>query len=473
MNNSAEIKQMPKIFREYKVQSINLMQNYEHNSRTHSEDQIQEVVNSINRYGYTNPILVDENNVIIAGHCRIEGAKRVGMTEIPTIIIDGLSDVEKAELVICDNKLALNAGWDFNILADQITFIRDNGGDVYATGFNAEEIATFMPDKVDQFNIENDRVKLTDKFLVPPFSVLDARQGYWQERKNAWLKMGIKSEIGRGDNLLNYSNADGLTSGNKYGKCLETGIGEKYGRDEMNATSIFDPVLCELSYLWFSAPGAVVLDPFAGGSVRGIVAAKLKRQYIGIDLRPEQIEANRAQIDLLNEDDVVPVWHIGDSRNIQKITTGVKADLIFTCPPYADLEVYSDDPKDLSTLKYDDFIMQYKAIINNTCTILNENRFAVIVVGDIRDKKGIYRNFVSHTIDAFIEAGLSYYNEAILVTMVGSLPIRATKQFLSGRKLGKTHQNVLVFIKGDPKKATEECGLITIEDINQVGNAAE
>lgn len=157
MSNSPEFAQLHKKIRVYKIQSIDLMQNYAQNSRTHSEEQIDEVVNSIHRYGYTNPILVDENNVIIAGHCRLIGAKRAGMTEIPTIVIDGLSDVEKAELVIADNKLALNAGWNFDILADQITFIRDNGGSVEATGFHADEL-TFMADEVPPFLGDEDDV---------------------------------------------------------------------------------------------------------------------------------------------------------------------------------------------------------------------------------------------------------------------------------------------------------------------------
>jgi DNA modification methylase len=91
-----------------------------------------------------------------------------------------------------------------------------------------------------------------------------------------------------------------------FGKCLETGIGAKYGREELTGTSIFDPVLCELAYSWFSPKGGIVLDPFAGGSVRGIVASKLGRQYIGVDLRAEQVAANRKQGDELCDNDATP-----------------------------------------------------------------------------------------------------------------------------------------------------------------------
>lgn len=229
-----------------------------------------------------------------------------------------------------------------------------------------------------------------------------------------------------------------------------------------SGTSIFDPVLCELSYTWFCPTGGVVLDPFAGGSVRGIVASKLGRQYVGVELREEQVSANRVQADIIC-DDPMPVWHTADSRNIDRTCGDVEADFVFSCPPYADLEVYSDNPKDLSTLKYDDFRDAYFEIIKKSCSRLKDNRFACFVVGDVRDKKGNYRNFVGDTVEAFRAAGLNYYNEAVLVTSIGSLAIRAGRIFSSGRKLGKTHQNVLVFVKGSGKKATEACGPVEVK----------
>lgn len=215
-------------------------------------------------------------------------------------------------------------------------------------------------------------------------------------------------------------------------------------------------MLCELVYRWFCPTAGTVLDPFAGGSVRGIVASHIGLQYIGIDLRPEQVEANRAQGGIAK--DPQPVWIAGDSRNIKTLCGDVSADLVFSCPPYADLERYSDDPNDLSTLDYPAFMEAYRAIIAACCAMLKPNRFACFVVGDIRDKKGFYRGFVSDTARAFEDAGMRLYNEAILVTAVGSLPIRVGKQFSGGRKLGKTHQNVLVFYNGDPKRIKDDFG---------------
>jgi len=226
-------------------------------------------------------------------------------------------------------------------------------------------------------------------------------------------------------------------------------------------TSVFDPVLCELAYRWFSPMGGVVLDPFAGGSVRGIVAAKCGREYVGVDLSEAQIQANEEQAATITPDNK-PRWIVGDSRDIAELVPG-EYDLVFTCPPYADLEVYSDDPRDLSTMEYLIFLDVYREIIAASVAMLKEDRFAVIVVGDVRDKGGMYRGFPAATIHAFEDAGAKLYNEAVLITAVGSLPIRVGRQFSAGRKLGKTHQNVLVFVKGDPRKATEACGAVTVD----------
>jgi hypothetical protein len=217
-----------------------------------------------------------------------------------------------------------------------------------------------------------------------------------------------------------------------------------------SGTSIFDPVLCELAYRWFCPAGGSILDPFAGGSVRGIVAAKLGHAYTGLDLRPEQVAANEAQAAEITPDNP-PRWITGDSLDIATLAPG-RYDLVFSCPPNADLERYSDDPRDLSTMDYAAFVAAYRRIIAASVGMLAPNRFAVFVVGDIRDKRGFYRNFPGDTVAAFEAAGATLYNEAILVTAVGSLPIRVGKQFEGGRKLGKTHQNVLVFFNGDPKQ---------------------
>ena len=274
--------------------------------------------------------------------------------------------------------------------------------------------------------------------------------------------------VGGGGGGMSKTNVRPGGGGNEAGRVLNekyTG-GDAWGSsgEGSSGTSIFDPVLCELSYRWFCPHGGLILDPFAGGSVRGIVASKLGRRYFGCELRAEQVEANRDQSARICEEPL-PVWHCGDSRDIVSHAAGVEADFLFSCPPYADLEVYSDDPKDLSTLAYEDFREAYFQIVAESAKLLKNDRFACFVIGEVRGKNGNYYGFVPDTIEAFRRAGMAFYNEAILVTSVGSLPIRAGRQFDAARKFGKTHQNVLVFIKGNAKRATEAIGPVEFGEI--------
>jgi DNA methylase len=173
-------------------------------------------------------------------------------------------------------------------------------------------------------------------------------------------------------------------------------------------TSIFDPVLCELAYRWFCPPGGLVLDPFAGGSVRGIVASKCGRRYIGVDLSERQVGANREQAWVICDGGEIPVWVCGDAANL---AAGVDcaADFVFSCPPYGDLEVYSDNPADLSTMAPEAFMAAYWQIIAAAIGKLKKDRFACFVVGDYRDKQGFYRNFPGETVAAFAAAGAGLY----------------------------------------------------------------
>jgi Fe-S-cluster containining protein len=557
---------------------------------------------------------------------------------------------------------------------------------------------------------------LSKRFGLPPFTVLNAREGTWQARKRAWVGLGIQSEIGRGGNLLELSDSceeyrqregdysgppvepgghagqntayrpvgqGGLTAPKerKHTASLKGGLTfgltmtpyaeqhrkpvkahkrvqgpsqpglvhhltcqayRKRGQEVSAAdcgTSIFDPVLCELMYRWFCPPGGTVLDPFAGGSVRGIVAGMLGRRYWGCDLSEAQVKANRQQardildakpgadgcvevrisaasarlkfngcdpdyirdvchasccrsasapggalvtvhpseeLKILNRGEQVkehmivprdgrcpfqgkkdnlcklhgtgdkpfgcvaspftlnrngtlivrnrykslkcyddgrrqpayvafrasldllfgadesaricrhldaaggdvtarmpvtnyrilvdndaakrgeggPVqWVCGDSAD--ELPGAPEADMIFSCPPYGDLEQYSRDPRDLSNMKHEDFRACYWDIIAKAAERLKPDRFAAFVVGDFRGPDGAYRDFPADTTRAFRRAGLALYNQAVLITAVGSLSIRVARQFEKSRKLGMTHQQVLVYVKGDPRRATE------------------
>ena len=475
---------------------------YANNARTHSEGQIEQIAAAIREWGWTIPVLADEAGGVIAGHGRIAAARRLGIVEVPVLVARGWTDAQKRAYVIADNKLALNAGWDDALLTAEMEALKGEGFDLQTIGFSADELAGLFG---TNSNGAASTTSLAERFLVPPFSLLNAREGWWQDRKRAWIALGIKSELGRGAMALMGSEhvaGDGLNycrdraapggSARPVADYSNRERGDGAGRpvygtegnaSEQSGTSIFDPVLCEIAYRWFCPAGGLVLDPFAGGSVRGIVAGKLGRRYLGADLRPEQIEANRTQgraildaacgrldplpgiLDAYPAESVAapapPVaWICSDSRSVD--WDGAAADFVFTSPPYADLEVYSDNPADLSTMQYPDFLAAYREIVARACAQLQPDRFACVVVGEVRDAAGNYRDFIGDTVQAFRDAGLAFYNEAILLTAVGSLPIRAAKQFSGSRKLGKTHQNVLVFVKGDARAATAACGPVDV-----------
>lgn len=361
---------------------------------------------------------------------------------------------------------------------------------------------------------------------VPPFSVLDGRAGYWQRRKAEWLALGIQSELGRGDGILwgsaelqsgdprqvrdhsyyqklrRQQEAAGVAaeleaarprSSRKGATATSTKLLERHWparlRREQDltagnltgagplpewatngyahvapGTSIFDPVLCELAYRWFSpGPGSSILDPFAGGSVRGIVASILGRDYTGVDLQERQVEANRAQGEALVPERP-PRWIVGDSRELGELLPAEERfDLVFSCPPYYDLEVYSEDPLDLSTAPtYAAFLEGYEAIIEASLARLREDRFAVFVVGELRDKRGLQLGFVADTIRLFRDHGAALYNEAVFLQPPGTLPLRVRRQMDVARKLGRAHQAFLVFWKGakgpkwEPVMGTED-----------------
>lgn len=695
---------------------------------------IPRVVDSMLHFGWTNPLLLRaEDRFLEAGHTRLAALDHI-REHAPEEMREALSwapyvplehtEQEAHSYAIADNRLGEFAEWDPtklpNVLADF------GASELAIIGWEPPALEAFLKEHGD---LEPDHPGTPDALVArwgaPPFSVLDARQGYWKVRKAAWIALGIKSELGRDGELLTRGHAalDGP------GPAAWVGSG----------TSIFDPVLTELLVRWFSPPGARVLDPFAGGSVRGIVAAMSGREYVGVDLRAEQVEANREQwsqiaarmppgppsvdsaiedaggmrpceeietdagriwvkrddtysfgavqggkvrtcvalargakglvtagsrqspqvnivahvarrmgipckvftpagqpsaevqaaidagaqrvevrpghnsviiararaaaeelgwteipfgmecqeaitqtraqvanipggaarlvvpvgsgmtlagilhglrdaeralpvlgvmvgadpekrldqwapegwrdmvtlvrseldyheeaptalgeltldpvyeakaIPFLQPDDclwlvgirqsialgrlwypktpdaqpephVAPTWHTGDSRYIGSIVPDGGYDLILSCPPYADLEQYSDDPADISTLPYNEFVRAYREIIRRTVGQLRDNRFIAWVVGEVRGPDGTYVGLVEETIQAFRGAGARLYNEAVLVTPIGSLPVRAGKTFAASRKLGKGHQNVLVFVKGDPSLAAAYCG---------------
>jgi DNA modification methylase len=281
-----------------------------------------------------------------------------------------------------------------------------------------------------------DDVILREQFIEPPFSILDTKSGNWQKRKKIWVNKGIKSEIGRDAKVINMD-----TKAKK--------------NNQADYVSIFDPALCEVLYHWFCPKGGKILDPFAGGSVRGIVANYLGYKYYGIDIREEQVNSNIEQAKKILSEDNQPHWYVGDSNELLHIGNNEidyfynqeeTFDFVFSCPPYADLEVYSDLEGDISNMDYPNFLNAYISIIEKSCFLLKKGGFACFIVGEVRDKNGNYIGFVPDTINAFRKCGMHFYNEAILVNQIASASMRANGN-MKTQKLVKVHQNILVFKK--------------------------
>lgn len=297
--------------------------------------------------------------------------------------------------------------------------------------------------KTGRLNVSQPLLK--DRYIVPPFSIMNTITQNWQQRKDLWERMGIDSVQGRD---VKRNNANPVNTFSARGQQAK----------EAERTSTFDPLLCEIMYKWFSNEGDWVLDPFAGGSVRGIVATSLGRQYKGIDLSSDQVCANVDQYkDVASRYNIhnIPYWVCADSEAYlsKEVYTTMVYDMVFTCPPYYNLERYTKNEADLSNMPtYEDFLTKYATILRYASMMLANERFFVIVVSEIRNPEtGAYYGFVPDTIRILRESGLEYYNDIILYNNLGSLPIRAPKYFDQSRKIGRTHQNILVFYKGNPK----------------------
>jgi len=694
------------------------------NWRLHPEHQQRALEGALREIGWTETVLVNERTAhVIDGHLRVELALRRDEPSVPVTYVD-LDEAEERLVLATLDPMAGYAEADSDAARSLLAELR--AGDADLQQYLAQQAAAYGLG-------DDGQPTLAGPLPIPPSTILDARQGEWQARKRAWIATGIRSEIGR-DEELTYSAScqTGAAYDRKREREREDGreytwaeFAEQYPGDlPLGTTSVFDPVLCEAVYRWFAPEGGSVLDPFAGGSVRGIVAALTGYPYTGVELRPEQVEANRANWNEIEpphdtgpepgpEDhtpDLTPIeahgdcyakrddlyayagsrggkvrtaralatgaaglvtagarhspqvnivagiarahgvpcrvhvpsgqltpeliqaqqagaevvqhtpgrnsvirkrarddaresgfteipfgmecqeaveqtrrqvaeipadaqrivlavgsgmtlagilhgladqgretpvlgitvgadpterldtyapadwrrrvtlqasptsydqaqpytWHgitldphyegkaapyvepgdlfwvvgrrqteepstehadaqrsaqgapsgmpepqwiQGDGQDVATLAPG-EYDLLFSCPPYADLEVYSQEPGDISAMDYPDFMGAYRTIIQEAAGALREDRYAVWVVSEVRDRQGIYRDFVGDTIRAFQEAGLRLVADAVLITPLGSLPIRAGPAFQASRKLGRAHQNVLVFAKG-------------------------
>lgn len=179
------------------------------NSRTHSDEQVAQIAASIREFGWTNPILVDGDNGIIAGHGRLAAARKLGITEVPVVVLDHLTDAQKRALVIVDNKLALNAGWDFELLASEIEGLGEDGFDLSLLGFSDDELAAMMAEQTEG---------LTDEDAVPdvPEVAVTVEGDVWL-LGNHRLMCGDSTSIDAVDKLMDGAKADMVFTDPPYG----------------------------------------------------------------------------------------------------------------------------------------------------------------------------------------------------------------------------------------------------------------
>lgn len=152
--------------------STDVLKPYVNNSRTHSDEQIDQICESIEEFGFTNPILIDENNGIIAGHGRLLAAIKLNLYTVPTIRLTGLSDIQKKAYVIADNSLALNAGWNFELLSLELNELKDLGFDIDLLGFDDDFLKILDGDLLADISGDSnskEKLDLKQAFLAPPF----------------------------------------------------------------------------------------------------------------------------------------------------------------------------------------------------------------------------------------------------------------------------------------------------------------
>lgn len=380
----------------------------------------------------------------------------------PVIKASDLTAEEQREFIIKDN---VGYGeWDMDALANEwdAEDLVGWGMEPWEIGLSPEEGAG--GDGASDGSASKDG-SLQDRFVVPPFSVLDTRKGYWQARKKLWReKIGDMGES-RNDKLITSPEIkykDLYLKTRKHREELGISFREyidKYVPADVLAheeskvlsagVSLFDPVLSEIMCRWFTPnEHSAIFDCFAGDTQKGLVFALCGHSFRGIELRPEQVEINNR---VINGRGLDIAYICDDGQNVAQHIAPDSQDLLFSCPPYYDLEVYSDDPKDASNQgTYGDFIKILDRAFKAALGCLRENRFAVIVVGDVRDKKtGFYYDFCGDIKRIFREAGVYLYNECILVETGASTALRASR-YMDSRKVGKMHQNVLIFYKGNP-----------------------
>ncbi len=233
-------------FPEYKTKPTADLIPYARNSRTHSDEQVTQIASSIKEFGFTNPVLIDADGGIIAGHGRVMAAKKLGITEVPCIELSHLTEAQRRAYVIADNKLALNAGWDDEMLRVEFQELQDLGFDVELTGFSMDEINALTVEEVEG---------LTDEDAVPeaPETPISVRGDVWL-LGNHRLMCGDSTSIDAVENLLEGNRAQMVHTDPPYGVSYQSNMRTKSDKfDVLKNDDVFldiAPVIDAVSDGW-------------------------------------------------------------------------------------------------------------------------------------------------------------------------------------------------------------------------------
>ena len=163
---------------------------------------VDRVAAAIREFGFRVPVVAKSDGTVVDGHLRLKAAKKLGLAEVPVVLADDMTDLQVKAFRLSVNKMAELAEWDNELLALEFGELQEMGFDLDLTGFDADELEALAGFGDDDDSGDADGVapsgSLADRFMCPPFSVLNAREGWWQDRKRWWLSLGIKSEEGRG-----------------------------------------------------------------------------------------------------------------------------------------------------------------------------------------------------------------------------------------------------------------------------------
>lgn len=374
---------------------------------------------------------IDGKKMVISGNKRLRVLKeKYGDNhELPDEYfqdVTSMSEAERHEFIVTAN--ISDGSWDLDKLLNQYdkSELNDLMGKDTLNNLIKEHT-------LDAYNNESTSTAaggaLETKFVVAPFSVFMTYKGAWQKRKKIWKQLiGDKGETRNNTLAASPTSLLAITGQN---------------------VSLLDPVLSEVITSWYCPTGGKTFDCFAGDSIYGCVSSKMGNVFTGIELRKEQADLNQERVQKFNKNSK---YICDDGQNILTHIEKDSQDLFFSCPPYYDLEVYSDLPNDASNQgTYEDFFKIIDNAFSNSIKCLKNNRFAVVVCGDVRGNDGCYYDFPGDIKACFKKNGLKLYNDIILVDPIGNARLRCGTSMKS-RKTVKIHQNVLVFYKGDVER---------------------